>query len=443
MAVDTEKIRFDIFKKIETLYSQSRIQKKFIPGETPIPVSGKIIDAEDIQFLVDACLDAWLTEGRFAKQFETEFARYMGHSYCMLVNSGSSANLLALSACTSPLLEEKCINPGEEVITVAAGFPTTVNPIIQNRLVPVFVDINTDNYNIDTDILEKALSKKTRAIMLAHTLGNPFDLQRVTEFARDNNLWLIEDCCDAVGSKYDNRMVGTFGDVATASFYPAHHITMGEGGAVLTSNQLLRKIILSMRDWGRDCWCKTGCDNSCGKRFDWKLGELPHGYDHKYIYSHIGYNLKVTDMQAAIGVSQLKKLPHFIKKRKENYTKLHMGLLKLQEYIQLPEETKNSEPSWFGFPILIKKSAPFSRNELIQYLEKRRIGTRLLFGGNLCKQPAYRNAELRVVGELKNTDLIMENLFWIGVYPGINEKMLEYIINTLTEFVNNKTGSRL
>lgn len=436
MTADNDKIRSDIYENIKSLFSQSSRPAAFIPGETPVPVSGKIIDAEDIIFLVDSCLDAWLTEGRFAKQFETDFGQFMGHRYCMLVNSGSSANLLALSACTSPLLGDRRLKPGDEVITVAAGFPTTVNPIIQNGLIPVFVDINIDTYNIDTDLMEKALGKKTRAIMLAHTLGNPFDLNRVTEFARDNNLWLIEDCCDAVGSKYNNRMVGTFGDIATASFYPAHHITMGEGGAVLTNDHLLKKIILSMRDWGRDCWCNTGCDNSCGKRFEWQLGELPHGYDHKYTYSHIGYNLKVTDMQAAIGVSQLKKLPGFILKRKKNFDRLYNGLLALKDYIQLLEKSENADPSWFGFPVLVKENAPFTRNEIVQYLEDKKIGTRLLFGGNLCRQPAYLNTQYRVEGDLENTDMLMERLFWIGVYPGLSEDMIDYMISTITEFVN-------
>ena len=438
MKADTEKIRSEILENIKKLWPATERKNDFIPGETSVPVSGKIIDAEDIQFLIEACLDGWLTEGRFAKQFETDFSRFMGHRYCMLVNSGSSANLLALSACTSPLLGDKRLRPGDEVITVAAGFPTTVNPIIQNHLVPVFVDINADNYNIDTDLMEKALSRKTRAIILAHTLGNPFDLKRVTEFARDNNLWLIEDCCDATGATYNGKMVGTFGDIATASFYPAHHITMGEGGAVLTSDHLLKKIILSMRDWGRDCWCNTGHDNCCGKRFEWQLGELPFGYDHKYTYSHIGYNLKVTDMQAAIGVSQLKKLPGFINKRKENFKRLYSGLIHLKDYIQLPEKTENSDPSWFGFPVLVKESAPFTRNEIIRHLEENRIGTRLLFGGNLCRQPAYLNTEYRVAGDLENTDMVMERLFWIGVYPGLNEDMIGYMIEKISGFIESK-----
>ncbi|MDB9822142.1 lipopolysaccharide biosynthesis protein RfbH [Deltaproteobacteria bacterium] len=428
--------RADILKKIEEYHFSQRIIHEFIPGETAIPVSGKVIDAEDIRYLVDACLDSWLTAGRFADRFENEFAEFMDQKYCLLTNSGSSANLLALSACTSTLLKDRSLKPGDEVITVAAGFPTTVNPIMQNQLVPVFVDINLKNYGIDVNMLEEALSDRTGAIILAHTLGNPFDLDEVVDFAKANGLWLIEDCCDAVGSKYKGKMVGTFGDMATTSFYPAHHITMGEGGSVLTDNSILKKIIISLRDWGRDCWCGTGCDNTCGKRFDWQLGQLPYGYDHKYCYSHIGYNLKVTDMQAAIGVSQLKKLPFFIKRRKENYKILHDGLSPLSQLIQLPENIDGSDPSWFGFPILVRESATFTRSELIRYLEDNKIATRLLFGGNLCKQPAYLNTQFRVVGDLKNTDTVMNNLLWIGVYPGITEDMLKYIIQTIIGFVN-------
>jgi len=425
---------FDLVKK----YCKSAFKKdKFIPGETPVPVSGKMIDAQDITFVVDACLDAWFTTGRFANKFEKEFADYMGHRHCLLVNSGSSANLLAVTALTSPLLKERQLKPGDEVLTVAAGFPTTVNPIIQNQLVPVFVDINLNDYCIDVSLLDKAMGKRTKAIILAHTLGNPFDLEKVVEFAEKHNLWLIEDCCDAVGSKYKGKMVGTFGDMATVSFYPAHHITMGEGGAVLTCDSLLNKIILSLRDWGRDCWCDTGCDNSCNKRFDWQLGELPYGYDHKYIYSHIGYNMKVTDMQAALGVSQLKKLSEFTKRRKDNYQYLYDGLSSFKEYLVLSEPSKHSDPSWFGFPILVKTTAPFSRNQLTGHLEDNKIGTRLLFGGNLCKQPAYQNVEYRVSGDLKNTNNIMENLFWIGVYPGLTKKMLDFVIRTTMDWISS------
>jgi CDP-6-deoxy-D-xylo-4-hexulose-3-dehydrase len=429
-------------KKIGDYYSTCNSMDEFIPGQTPVPVSGKVIDAEDIKYLVDACLDGWFTAGRFADEFEKSFAGFMDHEHCLLTNSGSSANLLALSSLTSPLLRDRQLKPGDEVITVAAGFPTTVNPILQNQLVPVFLDINLDDYGVDVSLLEKAYSEKTKAIILAHTLGNPFNLDAVTDFARAHNLWLIEDCCDAVGSKYKGKMVGTFGDIATTSFYPAHHITMGEGGAVLTDNSILKKIITSLRDWGRDCWCATGCDNTCGKRFEWQSGELPYGYDHKYIYSHIGYNLKITDMQAALGVSQFKKLPYFIERRKENYKILYDGLSPLNKFIQLIENRDESEPSWFGFPILVKESAPFTRNDLVKQLEDKKIGTRLLFGGNLCKQPAYPDIKFRVVGDLKHTDIVMNNLLWIGVYPGIREDMLKYVVRTITDYVTNEIRSK-
>jgi len=355
--------------------------RKFIPGESAVPVAGRVFDAADVQSLIDSSLDFWLTEGRFARQFEKEFARFFNMRHSILVNSGSSANLLALTSLTSPLLKERQIQPGDEVITVATGFPTTVNPIFQNGLVPVFLDVDIPTYNIDVFQLEAALSEKTRAVMIAHTLGNPFDLKAVTEFCKQHNLWLVEDCCDAVGALYDNRMVATFGDVATVSFYPAHHITMGEGGALLTDKPKLKKIIESFRDWGRDCWCEPGKDNTCYKRFDWQLGDLPQGYDHKYTYSHIGYNLKATDMQAAVGVSQLKKLNGFIEKRRENFDYLTELLSPLQEFFILPKATQNSTPSWFGFPILVRPEAPFSRDELVRHLEAHKIGTRLYLVG--------------------------------------------------------------
>ena len=402
-------------------------EQEFISGVTPVPVSGKLIGKEEIQFAVDACLDGWFTTGRFAEQFEREFAKYMNQRFCSLTNSGSSANLLALSALTSPQLGERQLKPGDEVITVAVGFPTTVNPIIQNGLIPVFVDGNLDDYGIDANLMESAWSPKVKAVMLAHTLGNPFNLEKVTKFVDKYNLWLIEDCCDAVGSKYNNKMVGTFGDIATASFYPAHHITMGEGGAVLTNNPQLKKIIESFRDWGRDCWCAPGNDNTCGKRFDWKLGTLPHGFDHKYIYSHIGYNLKLTDMQAAIGLAQLAKLDQFIKQRKDNFQFLYKNLKPYSMYLALPEPIKNADPSWFGFPIRVKKNSPLSRAEIIQILNDKNIGTRLLFAGNLLSQPAYIDA-LNDENNYINANIIMRDVFWIGVQPSLSKEMMDYII---------------
>ncbi len=380
--------------------------------------------------LVDSSLDFWLTTGRFAAQFEKQFARWFGVRTATLVNSGSSADLLAVTALTSPKLGERRLKAGDEVITVAAGFPTTVNPIIQNGLVPVFVDEHIPTYNIDVTKLEEARSEKTRAIVIAHTLGNPFNLGAVTEFVKKYDLWLVEDCCDAVGATYNGKKVGTFGDLATVSFYPAHHITMGEGGCVLAEKPMLKTIVESFRDWGRDCWCEPGKENTCGKRFDWQLGELPCGYDHKYTYSHIGYNLKMTDMQAAVGVSQLKKLPEFIEKRRANFHALYAGLKDLEEFFILPEATPGSDPSWFGFPIAVRPSAPFNRNQVIAFLESRKIATRLLFAGNLLRQPAYQGIKHRVVGSLENTDFIMNQVFWIGVYPGITPQMLDYMVDT-------------
>jgi|TARA_Y100000310_G_scaffold103869_1_gene102212 CDP-6-deoxy-D-xylo-4-hexulose-3-dehydrase len=411
-------------------------EKPFIPGETHVPVSGKVIGTKEIQYAVNACLDGWFTSGRFAEKFEKEFAKYMNQRHCILTNSGSSANLLALLALTSTQLGKRQLNPGDEVITVAAGFPTTINPIIQNGLVPVFVDVNLDDYGIDVEQMKKAWSPKVKAIMLAHTLGNPFNLEKVTEFAKEHNLWLIEDCCDAVGSKYNGNMVGTFGDLATVSFYPAHHITMGEGGAVLTNSSKLKKILESFRDWGRDCWCATGKADTCGKRFDWQLGDLPHGYDHKYIYSHIGYNLKITDMQAAIGLAQLKKLDQFVSKRRENYLYLYNNLKNLSELLVLPSPSPNSEPSWFGFPIRIKEESPVQREEMIQYLSQRNIDTRLLFGGNLMKQPAYDNITLRKVGNHINTNIILSQVFWLGVAPLLTEHQLSYVTDSLSKLVS-------
>jgi len=408
---------------------------EFIPGETPIPVSGKVLDASDFQMMTEAVLDGWLTTGRFAADFERKFAQFFGLRHAMLVNSGSSANLLAMSTLTSPSLDGDELKPGDEVITVAAGFPTTVNPIIQNRLVPVFIDVELATYGPDVSQLQRALSKRTRAVMIAHTLGNPFDLNAVSEFAKANDLFLIEDCCDAVGAKYDGKHVGAFGDLATVSFYPAHHITMGEGGAVLTNHPPLKRIVESFRDWGRDCWCDPGQDNTCGKRFDWQMGELPHGYDHKYVYSHIGYNLKLTDMQAAIGVSQLEKLPSFIAARRRNFAILYESLRDLEDVLILPRATPRSEPSWFGFPIAVRPESGLTRHKIVRHLEDRMIGTRLLFGGNLVRQPAYKNVEHRVVGSLENSDYVMNNVFWVGVYPALTPQMLAFISESIHEAV--------
>ena len=427
----TQELRAKILDLAGEYCAEKFAAPPFVPGESSVPVSGKVFDASEMRLLVDSALDFWLTAGRFADRFEREFARWFGIRDCMLTNSGSSANLLAISALTSPKLGDRRLATGDEVITVAAGFPTTVNPIIQNGLAPVFVDVTLPTYNIDVAQLESALSPRTRALILAHTLGNPFDLAAVTAFARRHGLWLIEDCCDAVGSLYQGSKVGTFGDLATTSFYPAHHITMGEGGAVLTNKPLLKTLVESFRDWGRDCWCAPGCDNTCGKRFDWQLGGLPCGYDHKYTYSHIGYNLKVTDMQAAVGVAQLQKLDGFIAARRRNFDALRDGLRELEEFFILPEATAGSDPSWFGFPIAVRPGAPFTRNQVTHALEERKIATRLLFGGNLTRQPAYRGSEYRVVGELKNTDFVMNQVFWIGLYPGITPAILDYMLESL------------
>lgn len=429
-----DKLRDEIKAKVEQFYQAKFANKLFVAGETYIPVSGRVFDEDDLCHLMDASLDFWLTEGRFAKQFEQQLARFVGVRSATLCNSGSSANLLAISALTSAKLKEKRLKAGDEVITVAAGFPATVGPMVQNGLVPVFLDVELGTYNIDVSKLEEAISPKTRAIMVAHTLGNPFNLDVVTAVAKRHNLWLIEDNCDALGSTYRGKQTGTFGDLATISFYPAHHITMGEGGCVLTNKPLIKTLVESFRDWGRDCWCAPGEENTCGKRFDWQLGGLPHGYDHKYTYSHIGYNMKVTDMQAAVGVAQLKKLPGFIEKRKENFQRLYNGLKEFEHFIVLPKAEPNSDPSWFGFLITVRPEAAFSRNELSEYLEKNKIATRALFAGNLLLQPAFQDIEHRVVGDLKNTDTIMNQTFWIGVYPGITEEMIAYILDVFRTF---------
>ncbi|HIP72597.1 MAG TPA: lipopolysaccharide biosynthesis protein RfbH, partial [Anaerolineae bacterium] len=420
---------------VEEYYQEAFATDEFTPGETAVPVSGRVFDATEMVNLVDSSLEFWLTTGRYAAQFEREFARMMGVRHAMLCNSGSSANLLSLSALTSPRLGEKALQPGDEVITVAAGFPTTVNPIVQNRLTPVFLDVELGTYNIDVSYLEEAVSAKTKAIMVAHTLGNPFDLDAVLAVAQKHDLWFVEDNCDAVGSLYNGRLTGSFGHLASVSFYPAHHITMGEGGCVLTNHARLKKIVESFRDWGRDCWCAPGAADTCGKRFDWQLGDLPQGYDHKYIYSHIGYNLKMTDMQAAVGVAQLQKLPQFTESRKRNWQILHEGLRPYAEHLILPEATPGSDPSWFGFLITVRPSAPFTRRELIQYLEERHIATRLLFGGNLTRQPAWQNIPYRTVGDLTNTDIVMNQTFWIGVYPKLTPEMLDYVLAVFAEFM--------
>ena len=412
-------------------YEEAFAARPFVPGKTDIPVCGRVFDGQELKLLVDSALEFWLTSGRFTAEFERQLARFFGVRSATLVNSGSSANLLALSCLTSPKLGDRRLMPGDEVITAAAGFPTTVNPIVQNGLVPVFVDIDVPTYNVDVNQLEQAFSHRTRAVMLAHTLGNPFNLGAVKDFVQRHDLWLIEDCCDAVGSTYQGQTVGTFGDLATTSFYAAHHITTGEGGCVLTDQILLKKLVESFRDWGRDCWCDTGKANTCGKRFEWQLGDLPCGYDHKYIYSHIGYNLKMTDMQAAVGVVQMRKLPAFIEARKRNFRELRQGLRGLEEFFILAEPTPGSDPSWFGFPIAVRPGAPFTRTEVVRYLESKKIATRHLFGGNLVRQPAYRDVRHRVVGVLENTDFVMDHLFWVGVYPGINRQMLEYMLEML------------
>jgi CDP-6-deoxy-D-xylo-4-hexulose-3-dehydrase len=420
-----------ILSLVREYHAEAFPAKEFVPGASPVPFAGRVFDAEEIVNLVDASLEFWLTSGRYAAQFEREFARFFGLRGASLVNSGSSANLVALSCLTSPRLGDRRLLPGDEVITVATGFPTTVNPIIQNGLIPVFLDVDIPTYNICVDQLEAALSTRTRAIMAAHTLGNPFNLKAVKLFAEKHHLWLIEDCCDAVGSTYEGQMAGTFGDLATTSFYPAHHMTMGEGGAVLTNSPMLKTLAESFRDWGRDCWCDPGKDNTCGKRFGWQQGTLPCGYDHKYTYSHIGYNLKITDMQAAVGVAQLRKLQGFIEARKANFNLLYDGLKDLRDALILPEATDGSDPSWFGFPIAVRPESGLTRDQMVKHLEGARISTRLLFGGNLLRQPAYRDTVLRRIGDLANADYVMKNVFWIGVYPGLSSLAVEYMLDQL------------
>jgi len=436
---EAERLRAQILELVGEYHRAAFPVAEFDPGTSSVLVSGRVFDEKEITALVDSSLDFWLTTGRYAAEFERRFAKErFGRRHTILVNSGSSANLVAFSALTSVKLGERRIKPGDEVITVATGFPTTINPIIQNGAVPVFLDVEIPTYNVDVTHLEEALSEKTRAVMLAHTLGNPFDLAAVTAFCEANDLFLIEDCCDALGSTYDGKPVGSFGEFASVSFYPAHHITMGEGGAVICNDGKLKVIAESFRDWGRDCWCEPGDQDTCGKRFDQQFGELPTGYDHKYTYSEIGFNLKLTDMQAAVGVAQLEKLDGFIAARQRNFERLYDGLKDLEDVMILPQATANSEPSWFGFPIAIRPEARVTRNDVVRALEDRGIATRLLFGGNLMRQPAYRDVEHRVVGEMTNSDFVMENVFWIGVYPGLQEEQIDFMLEVLHEIANRK-----
>ena len=432
-------LRQEILSLVSRYGDEARKPATFEPGRTAIPASGKVVGAPEMQHMVEAALDCWLTTGRFNEAFEGRLAQYLGRKYVLTANSGSSANLLAFSALTSPRLGDRTLKKGDEVIGVAAGFPTTVNPILQFGAVPVFVDVDIPTYNIDASRIEAAITPKTRAIMLAHTLGNPFDLDAVMDIAKRHNLWVVEDCCDALGSTYDGRKVGTFGDIATLSFYPAHHITMGEGGAVFMANSLLKLVTESFRDWGRDCYCAPGCDNTCNKRYGWKLGDLPDGYDHKYTYSHLGYNLKITDMQAACGLAQMDRLDGFVEARRRNFTWLKERLKSLEEFLILPEATAKSDPSWFGFPITLRPDLKRGRTELLPWLDARKIGTRLLFGGNLVRQPYMTGREYRVSGELTNTDIIMNQTFWIGVWPGLTPEMLEYLAASLEEFFTGQS----
>jgi CDP-6-deoxy-D-xylo-4-hexulose-3-dehydrase len=432
-------IRDEILRLVEQYAELAHAPRPFEAGATPVAVSGRVYGAREMRLLVDSALDFWLTTGRFNSEFEARLARFLGTRYLLTCNSGSSANLIAVSALTSHQLGDRRLVPGDEVITCATGFPTTVNPILQNNLVPVFLDVDIPTYNIDVRDLEAALSPRTRAIVVAHTLGNPFDLGTITAFAQKHDLLLVEDCCDALGATYDGRMVGTFGDVGTLSFYPAHHITMGEGGAVFTRQSRLKLALESIRDWGRDCYCAPGEDNTCKKRFEWQLGELPFGYDHKYTYSHLGYNLKITDMQAAVGVGQLDRLDDFIAARKRNFELLKQGLRRFEDRLVLPEATPRSDPSWFGFPITLRETG--RRDDLVKYLNQHRIGTRLLFGGNLIRQPYMLERAFRQVGDLASSDRVMTDTFWIGVYPGISPDAIGYMIDCIRAFFDGQRGA--
>jgi CDP-6-deoxy-D-xylo-4-hexulose-3-dehydrase len=432
--LDKVELKKQILELVEQYSALQYAEKSFTAGADVIPPSGKIIGAGELKNMVEASLDGWLTAGRFNEAFEQRLGDFLGAKHVLTTNSGSSANLLAFSALTSPQLGDRAIKPGDEVISVAAGFPTTVNPILQYGAVPVFVDVHIPTYNIDSELIEAAISDKTKAIMLAHTLGNPYNLAKIVHIAKKYNLWLVEDCCDALGSTYDGKLVGSFGDIGTLSFYPAHHITMGEGGAVFTNNSDLKRIIESFRDWGRDCYCQPGKDNTCGKRFGWQLGTLPFGYDHKYTYSHLGYNLKISDMQAACALAQMDRLPGFVEVRKRNFNILKDRLKTCEEFLILPEATTGSDPSWFGFPITIRDEAGIARVDLLKYLDQYKIGTRLLFAGNLTRQPYFKGNTHRVSGDLTNTDKVMNNTFWVGVYPGLNEDMLSFIVEKIEAF---------
>ena len=427
----------EIAKIVDFALSNFHAKSKFVSGDTPIPVTGKVFDAQELTAAVKASLEFWLTSGEHTKIFESQLARIMKMRSAIMVNSGSSANLLALTSLTSPAHKERQLRAGDEVLTVAAGFPTTVTPILQNNLIPVYVDVDLSTYTANISSVREAISPRTKAIMMAHTLGNPFDLKNVMALAKEHNLWVIEDSCDAFGGTYDEKPIGSFGDLSTLSFYPAHHITTGEGGAVLARNILHKPIIESFRDWGRDCWCDPGCDNTCLKRFEWKLGDLPEGYDHKYTYSHLGYNLKSGDIQASIGNAQLQKLDSFVQARKKNWQFLKENLASLNNFLLLPEAQENSDPSWFGFAITVRPNGPLSRDQIVRKLNESKIGTRLLFGGNLLKQPAFRNTPRRIVGSLSNTDIVMNDTFWIGVWPGLTPEMLSFMVSEIIEMFPN------
>lgn len=429
-----DQIRQEISALVAKYAEVTGVKKPFVPGETVIPPSGKVVGAREMQLMVEASLDCWLTTGRFNTEFEKKLAEFLGVKFLITVNSGSSANLVAFNTLTSPKLGDRAIKRGDEVIGVAAGFPTTVNPIVQFGAIPVFVDVDLKTHNVNADLIEAAITPKTKAIMLAHTLGNPFNLGKIKALCEKYNLWLVEDCCDALGAKYNGQLVGTFGDIATLSFYPAHHITMGEGGAVFTNNPQLRMIAESFRDWGRDCYCAPGCDNTCGNRFGQQFGSLPAGYDHKYVYSHIGYNLKITDMQAACGLAQLDRAPEFIMARKKNFELLKSKLVNVRDFIDVAEATPNSEPSWFGFPITLKSTAGVNRVDFTKFLDQNKIGTRLLFAGNLTRQPYFKDVQYRVVGELTNTDITMNNTLWLGNYPALNEEHFDFVAQKIEEF---------